>query len=64
MCTVHNLRRHPLYNVWAAIKQRCNNPQDKISIIMVDVALNFATHGIIHLWTSTIGLLGMGTKRD
>ena len=29
MCTVHNLRRHPLYNVWAAIKQRCNNPQDK-----------------------------------
>lgn len=32
--------------------------------IMVDVALNFATHGIIHLWTSTIGLLGMGTKRD
>ena len=30
---------------------------------MVDVALNFATHGIIHLWTSTIGLIGNGYQK-
>lgn len=25
--TTHNLRKHPLYRIWAGMKSRCNNPR-------------------------------------